>query len=146
MAAIAIPSFLKYLYRSKSTEARVQVETLFELARAYYEKNKKLPATTKLTPEAGACCKTEDRKCHPGPDTWSHPTWKTLGFAPADPHYYSFQFIRGGDGPGGRFIVRAVGDLDCDGIFSTFQKEGRIGDNRMVFVYRDWVDAMQELE
>ena len=33
---------------------------------------------------------------------------------------YSFQYLRQGD----RFIVRAVGDLDCDGVESTFEIQG----------------------
>lgn len=45
-----------------------------------------------------------------------------------DPHYYSYALEVDGD----RFTAKAVGDLDCDGTFSTYTLSGKIEDGAIV--------------
>lgn len=53
--------------------------------------------------------------------TWSHPTWRALGFGFEEPHWYSY---RVDVEPGAAAIhLSAHGDLDGDGITSTFVRE-----------------------
>jgi hypothetical protein len=57
------------------------------------------------------------------PGTWEHPTWKALAFRPSPegvPHAYAFSF----DGQPAAFVAQARGDLDGDGILSTFEIRG----------------------
>jgi len=86
------------------------------------------------------CC---PQKCAPNPLIWTDQVWQQLKFSMDDPHYYSYAYhhdeptgsITGadpvlGDGTStaGReyFIADAVGDLNCDGVFSTFETFGGI--------------------
>jgi hypothetical protein len=56
--------------------------------------------------------------------TWDHPTWRQLGYAPDGPHSYSFEFVSRNSAKGSTFTATAHGDLDGDGIFSTFSITG----------------------
>jgi hypothetical protein len=54
---------------------------------------------------------------------WEAPPWKALDFRPVAegvPHAYAFAF----DSAGGSFVGRARGDLDGDGVLSTFEVRG----------------------
>ena len=140
LAAVAIPAFMKYIRRSKTTEALMNVRRMFDSAVAYYESEhaasdgaiiaKQFPDDDgsnggagggSVTP-ASKCCINPGEKCAPQPSIWNHPTWSALNFSVDDPHYYQY---RAG---GGRidFDVGAVGDLDCDDIFSTFQRTAKV--------------------
>ncbi len=120
-AAVAIPAFMKYIKKSKTTEARQFVKKIYDGARAYHMDSGKLPASTPLTPpNPTACCE----KCAPDASQWTSDAWVSLMFSVDDPHYYSYQFISDGSST---FTVRAHGDLDCDGEWSTFEMYGQVG-------------------
>lgn len=90
------------------------------------------------TPALNVDCSQGPRgKCVPdgeGPgayrsDEWlSNPVWRTAGFHQPRPHafHYAFEWNNQDDGYGGacQFTIRAFGDLDGDGIFSTFVRAG----------------------
>jgi hypothetical protein len=60
------------------------------------------------------------------PEAWEHLTWKSLDFGFTGPHAFSFQFDSGYD-PGTRmmrFVATSHGDLDGDGVLSTFEVQG----------------------
>jgi type IV pilus assembly protein PilA len=89
------------------------------------------------------CC---PNKCAPSSVLWTDQVWQQLKFSMDDPHYYSYGYdhdqvaaptggnapiataITLGDGttPTEYFIADAVGDLNCDGTFSTFETFGGI--------------------
>jgi type IV pilus assembly protein PilA len=108
-------------------------------------------ATSDTEPSMAAghpCCATAGiSKCTPAPTLWSDAAWQQLKFSMDDPHYYAYQYshnqvgavVNGGatisvatpvmgDGstPTEWFIADAVGDLNCDGTFSTFETFGGI--------------------
>jgi hypothetical protein len=85
---------------------------------------KQFPVTTPLTPAAPACIGYVPVPHHFTDADWSHPTWVALGFRPEAPSYFQFEFISDGIGRGSHFTVRAVGDLDCDGMTTTFELPG----------------------
>jgi hypothetical protein len=60
------------------------------------------------------------------PGTWDHPTWRELGFAPEQPHAFSFEFDSENAAEVSRFVARARGDLDGDGSQSTFTLRGEV--------------------
>jgi type IV pilus assembly protein PilA len=133
LAAIAIPAFLKYIKKSKSSEAQIHVRKLYDGARALVMEmpsgaglgGATLPADVGPTPPVGACCQGEEERCAPTPAWWDHPTWVALEFSVDDPHYYSYQFSTQTVDGAITFTVRAIGDLDCDGVYSTFTAVGR---------------------
>ncbi len=60
--------------------------------------------------------------------TCGKPGWQALDFAMPYPHYYSYELQVDEQS----FTVTAHGDLDCDGVYSTFSWSGRVVDGRVV--------------
>ncbi|MDP3215889.1 MAG: hypothetical protein Q8S73_17415 [Deltaproteobacteria bacterium] len=53
------------------------------------------------------------------PSAWARdPAWRALGFVISGPHRYQYR-VEATD-PGRGYTATAIGDLDGDGIFSTF--------------------------
>ena len=124
-AAVAVPAFMKYIKKSKTSEARMFVRRISDSARELQAQAGAFPAaSTPITPPLGACC-SQAEKCVPDPTLWQHPTWVALEFSIEDPHYYSYQYEVGADGKS--FTARAFGDLDCDGDYSTFKMHNEMG-------------------
>ncbi len=134
-AAVAIPSFLKYQRRSKTSEATMNLRKLFDSAVFAYNEDqvdaegnrlpRQFPPSAPLTPAEDFCKQGRDRY-EPDPDAWRHPAWKALNFAVESPHRYRYEFISSGTGPDAAFTARAIGDLDCDGVYATFERVGTI--------------------
>jgi type IV pilus assembly protein PilA len=136
LAAVAIPAFMKYIKKSKTTEARQFVKKIYDGARAYYmDQNyqrgsfntipKQFPASAAagLTPSSPtACCE----KCAPDANLWTDETWVVLQFSVDDPHYYAYNYQLSGAATVGPYTASAQGDLDCDGQTSTFEMYGVI--------------------
>jgi type II secretory pathway pseudopilin PulG len=117
-AAVAAPAFVKYVRRSKSAEARINVAQLAREVRAHLAGDQPTPlADTPLTPT--------DWTCDPDgytatPERFAHPTFKTLQFEPQGTQRYRYA-VR--TLPDNKVEVRAEGDLDCDGTASVFRME-----------------------
>lgn len=130
LAAIAIPAFMKYIRRSKTVEAAVHVRQIYDGAMAYgaakhvardgKPQPPHFPKSAPLTPATTACVDGQSVKRPPDPSLWIHPTWQALGFTVTTPSYYQYEFISDGQ----KFTARAIGDLDCDGVLSTFERVG----------------------
>jgi prepilin-type N-terminal cleavage/methylation domain-containing protein len=134
LASIAIPSFTRYLRKAKTAEAYEQLEKIANGARAYYLEGQhrkgsgvaipaQFPASVALTPAAPCCAGSIDR-CAPQASDWTDPSWDALHFAMNDPHYYRYEIESSGTGPTAEFTARGFGDLDCDTVYSTFERYG----------------------
>lgn len=128
-AAVAIPAFMKLARKSQRPEAVKDLQKLYEGARAYAEERRIRggrasfpPKSVGPTPPLNTCCTFPDRQCRPNLAFWIDPTWQALKFTVDDPFYYSYTYQSNGS----EFSVRANGDLDCDGVYSTFEMVGRI--------------------
>lgn len=120
LAAVAIPAFVKELHASRFVEPTDGLARLGALAVAYAEANDRFPDSAPLTPAAPPRGKKEADP----PGIWDHPTWKALGFRASPegvPHAYAFSFE---STKGTAFVAQARGDLDGDGILSTFEIKG----------------------
>jgi type IV pilus assembly protein PilA len=132
LAATAVPSFMHYIAKAKTTEATTQLEKIYNGARLYWiEPHGTAGSVTPLPPQfpdaapatpAVSCCALTGGRCVPAASQWQVPTWKALGFSLDDPHYYQYEFLSAA----GAFTARAYGNLDCDANFSTFSMSGRI--------------------
>ena len=80
------------------------------------------------------CC-AAGGKCAPTTTYWETPTWIALSFGAPDPHCYHYAYtVEGNPGLGdsvpvdgsNRYWGIAYGDLDCDGVYSTFTAYGEI--------------------
>jgi len=134
LAAVAVPAFTKYIRKAKTAEAIEHLEKIGTGARAYYLDERagagiapiaqQFPDNEPLTPGVD-CCATAD-KCTPDITAWETTVWQSLSFAVTDPHYYRYEFVSSGVGVTAEFTARAIGDLDCDGNFGTFERFGKV--------------------
>ena len=138
LAAIAIPAFSRYVKKSRTAEASGHLNKMWSGSVAYYEadhadtggtlKAKQFPGYT-LTPAneiAAPCCSGPGNKCAPSPAVYDDPTWVVLNFNIPDPHNFMPVYGSAATGTQAVFTAQAFGDLDCDGTFSTFQRQGQV--------------------
>lgn len=72
--------------------------------------------------------------------------WKAMGFHVGEVFRYQYQVISSGRGPRAGFTIRAHGDLDCDGVYSTYERTGKLdGKGHLVDGLLTW-DKAKELE
>jgi hypothetical protein len=122
---VAVPSFVRNLSASKLTEPVEGLERMVVNAIAYAEARPheiSFPPSAPLTP---AEVPRGVRAVEPA-EAWEHLTWKSLGFRFDEPHAFAFRFDSSFH-PDSRvfsFIAAAHGDLDGDGILSTFEVRG----------------------
>lgn len=139
-AAIAIPAFTKYMRRSKTAEARVNLARIFDGASSYYSDHGKCPDYDGPQGQAGVtpplsvnCNRGQAGRCSAGgsdaggyPQTaWTdNPVWSALGFEASKGHYFRYNFRWTEKDGGCQFTAQAFGDLDDDGMYSTFERSG----------------------
>lgn len=145
LAAVAIPAFMKYIRRSKTSEATMNIRKLFDSSVSYYSNEyaqrngepvpRQFPNSVALTPAdwAGVTCAGDSSKKYPSQEgTWENETWQKLNFAIDDPFYYEYEYVSQGTGRDSFFTARAHGDLDCDEVLSTFERIGRVDETNNV--------------
>ena len=118
----------RYIRRSKSTEAQLNLHRIYLAVRTLWETDVRLPPAAALRPGAGECCKQPGQQCAAEA---APPPWDQLDDPHREPHRYSYEFIPGPSGPNTSFKVRAVGDLDCDGTLATYELTVTILDGRL---------------
>ena len=145
LAAVAIPAFMKYIRRSKTTEATMNIRKLYDSSVTYFESEhanaagqilpRQFPASAAWTPNGpGVCCGDPGQKCAPAKYNaqWNVASWTALNFSVDDPFYYSYQYDSAGTDSTANFTANASGDLNCDGkVFSLFQRVGLIQNNNV---------------
>jgi type IV pilus assembly protein PilA len=152
LAAMAIPAFTKYIRRSKTSEALMNLRKIFDGSVAYYERDfagrfgqridQQFPGQNAdrvgATPGENFCCGQGGQgadKCLPqnsmvgGVSVWDQPTWQALSFGIDDPHYFWYSYDSTGIGVSSRFTARAEGNLNCsnDAVYSIFERVGGVG-------------------
>ena len=123
--AATVPTFVRNLHASRMAEpieglSRIAARATALAAGAAPESA--YPESAPLTP---AAVPRAELVTDP-PGTWDHPTWRLLDFRWTVPHAYSFEFESGNSAEESRFIARAHGDLDGDGVRSTFAIAGEM--------------------
>ncbi len=116
VAATAVPLSLRYLRRAKTAEATENVAYLYRAVVRTYDGSRQLPQSLPRTPATPPC---GDVQMWPAD---AAPGWRALGFTPTEPLRYSYEYVSDGHA----FTVRALGDLDGDGLSSTFERAGTI--------------------
>lgn len=124
VCAVAIPTFAREVHASRFAEPEAGLARLGAQAVAYAEATGRFPESAPLTPASPPRGKKEVDP----PGTWDAPTWRALDFRATPegvPHAYAFLFESTGTG----FAARARGDLDGDGVLSTFEIRGAVRPN-----------------
>lgn len=89
------------------------------------------PTPAPLTPQP-ACCQ-RGGTCTSDAATWSGAAWRELEFSIDGRFRYAYEYIP--DPSGRSAVVRATGDLDCDGKASTYELKLSVSGNG---VERTW--------
>ena len=152
LAAIAIPAFINYVKRSKTSEAGANLKSLFQGAAAYYEQENWAQGlvTAGGTVASSTHCVVDDAAQSGNPSDqkrvvdWSAEThaaqFTALNFGPADPIYFDYNVNTtptAGCGIAANtaiYTFQAIGDLDGDGTQSNFNLEA--GSNPDNTLYR----------
>jgi len=125
VAATMIPTFLRNVHASRLSEP---VEGLKRIAAHASLRASGLPpesAYPDSAPFTPAVTPRGELVLDP-PGTWDTPTWRTLDFTFDGPHAYSFAFESSNGEARSTFTARARGDLDGDGVTSSFSISGSV--------------------
>jgi type IV pilus assembly protein PilA len=154
LAAVAVAAFTRYVKRSKAAEASTNLGAIYHAEVAYYNQSGErfeesgFVAAPELTPNDSP----GSAKYPANVALWvAREEWATLGFALSTAHYYAYMVegpAGGGPmpslGPGDAFTARAVGNLDGDGVQSTYLLAGTIAPSGEL--QRDPIEIVDELE
>ena len=125
LLAVAVPAFVRNLSASKLSEPIEGLDRMVQSAVAYAARHPQeisFPPPAPLTPaEVPRGVRVVDP-----PEIWQHLTWRSLDFRFDTPHAFSFKFDSELDPATQvmRFTATAHGDLDGDGMLSTFEVRG----------------------
>jgi type IV pilus assembly protein PilA len=142
LAALAIYGVRKYVLNAKTTEARNSLGQIAKDASSAYSRDGMSPAVLPLGSTTGVVnilcvsssaiptlvTQVKGQKYLSKPSEWDDSGWRCLRFGMQDPQYYQYQYTATGTrrASGNQFIATAHGDLDGDGITSTFQMIGEL--------------------
>lgn len=133
LAAVAIPAFLNYMKRSKTSEAQVNMKTMYEGAVTYIDAEHGVSGTTytHYLPTDDATAPTGDPSASKyvikdALADFTDATFVALGFAPNEDFYYQYTYdvltvsepVANDDS----LAISAQGDLDGDSVLSTFSR------------------------
>ncbi len=123
--AVAVPGFIRNLSASKLSEPIDGLDHIVTSAMTYAETHAQeisFPPSAPLTPSQVP----RGVRAPDPPEAWEHLTWKCLDFGFTEPHAFAFQYTSELDPAtqAMRFTATAHGDLDGDGMLSTFEVKG----------------------
>ena len=113
LAAIAIPAYVKYLKRSKTTEAKQVVERIADQASAHYAEHCSFPESLPASHDPRECC--GGKKCMPS-QQWQNE------YGLADPHYFAYSTEIDTSKEKPVFVIRARTDFRCGESMHTVEK------------------------
>src|ERR1043166_1447424 len=115
LAAIATPTFMDYVKRSKRVEAALQLNKISRSAkRGYFETASFVVGTAAqlpVRPGSGGCCGGPRNHCSATPARFvADPVWRQLDFQIDEDSLFYYDYR----GTQTTFTALATGDLDCD--------------------------------
>jgi type II secretory pathway pseudopilin PulG len=143
LAMVAIPSFTKYIRRSKTVEATMNIRRLYDSSVSYFQTERagrahsasmvprQFPITEPLfpPPDQYKCCEQPGGKCPAPASRFDFPggwSFNLLNFDLPDPFYFHYRYDSDGTERESRFTAGAQGDLDCDDDWSTYERTGSV--------------------
>jgi hypothetical protein len=123
--AVFVPAFVKNVHASRLTEP---LDGLSRIAQRAAELADSAPQARAYPDEAPLTPAQVPRGvlATDPPGTWQHPTWRLLDFSFESPHAYSFELTSKNAADVSTFVATAHGDLDGDGVLSTFSLSGSV--------------------
>jgi prepilin-type N-terminal cleavage/methylation domain-containing protein len=125
LAAVAIPAFMDYMKKGKSSEAELQLAKIKTNAKANFNTDSSYPVVTAALTPTSPCC-TQDaggkKKCAVNATDWATASWQALDFQLDEPFYFQYSYT----GTANAYTATAVGDLDCDATTITYSLAGTV--------------------
>lgn len=113
----------------RAQEAPVLEEALLASLRRIAAAGAALPSVAAgPTPALGACCEQGGR-CAVNAEQWAAEPWRSLRFSMDRPHRYSVEYQPAAGGA----LLRIIGDVDCDGVRSTYQLRATVSGKAVTF-------------
>jgi type II secretory pathway pseudopilin PulG len=114
LTAIIVPSCIRSVRTSRTAEATENLERIARAAVTHLNEKKPLapaPLTPPIVPRGSP---TADPA-----GAWEHPSWQAVGFSLEDAHWYAYRLEVD------EVTVRVIahGDLDGDGVLSTYERK-----------------------
>jgi type II secretory pathway pseudopilin PulG len=146
LAMVAIPAFVKYVRRSKTVEATMNIRKLYDSSVSYFSSERagraqgssiiarRFPYPT-LDPDPDPaeqrCCEQPGGKCRMPADYWTTDDqatspWEALNFSVDEPFYFHYMYSSTGTEGQAMFTAHAFGNLDCDEQWSTYERAGSV--------------------
>jgi type IV pilus assembly protein PilA len=141
LASVAIPAYLTYIKRSKTSEVSLNIKNVFMGAVSYFDGEHSgtqtgvtythfLPETISFTPADPAAGSKFSIISH-AVDFADSTGWTALGFAPNENFYYQYEWANADCAgaqcqEGDQVTAGAQGNLDSDSIFSYFSRVGTV--------------------
>ncbi len=132
-AVLGIYGTRKYIANAKTAEARNSLSIMAKDAVVAYEANKKI-CPSASTPVPADRNQVRGKKYQSTASEWqvdraADAGFSCLKFEMSSPQYFQYEYQATATG----FVARAHGDLNGDGVFSTFEIEGKlVGDELRV--------------
>jgi type IV pilus assembly protein PilA len=141
LAAVAIPAFMEYMKKSKTTEASLSLnkvgknlKTYFDAQSAFPSSNGALLPNTAVATGGKNCCggvgkdasgvgaTSINNKCDVDTSSWKTDSgWSEIEFAVNEPSQYQYKYTATkANGSDANVQAYAIGDLDCDNASSTW--------------------------
>lgn len=124
LAAVAVPTMIRYTKRARTSEAFANVARIYAAQLSYRDESHghglsqnfvSAPATPNTPPRSAKYAADLSR--------WtSSPAWVALGFGLDSGHYFQYASPASATS----FEVRALGDFDNDGVFATYSRTGQL--------------------
>jgi hypothetical protein len=115
IVAVGVPSCIRSVRTSRTAEATENLDRVAHAATTYLNDSTKKPlAAAPLTPPIVP----RGSPAADPPGAWEHPSWQALGFSLEDAHWYAYRL----EVEDRAVRVVAQGDLDGDGILSTYER------------------------
>lgn len=138
LAALALsvaPLGQRYTMGVKQSEATATIERIYRAEMRYFDWSSEHSVAEFVGARATPASVPTAISYPANPSAWRHdPGWSALGFSISGPHYYQYRVeatnphssgpLNGYNQPEPSFTVTAIGDLDGDGVLSTFSRVG----------------------
>ena len=115
LAAVAVPTFMIYMRKSKFTEASLGVDKMVKNVRVFHATKGRLPQEPTIPmPNTAACADPTKKTPVTQQSDWIAAGWSELEFHMVEPGYFQYEWTVSGAPPTEVGLARAFGDLDCD--------------------------------
>ena len=118
LAAVAIPAFMDYMKKGKTTEATLQLNKIMKKNKTTFVEDAGYVTLISAATPTSPCC-TQDaggkKKCNAIAADWNgQPAWDALDFQIDDPFFFQYSYT--GVAGGASYTATATGNLDCDNV------------------------------